>query len=99
MLTKDTEQNVALYDVLKVVKVQDLGKVDFDNEVKNRNQKVYIPNWFTVDLKTGVGSSCLLHFKNYNNHSHGYILDAINSFRPRRSRLFCSLGFRRSRSA
>jgi WD repeat-containing protein 48 len=33
MVTKDTEDNVAIYDVLKVVKVKDLGKVDFDEEV------------------------------------------------------------------
>lgn len=54
MLTRDTEMNVSLYDVLKVVKVEDLGKVDFDEELEKRNQKVYIPNWFAVDLKTGV---------------------------------------------
>lgn len=54
IITCDTEANVALYDVLKVVKVDDLGQVDFDEEVKKRNQRVYIPNWFTVDLKIGV---------------------------------------------
>lgn len=54
MLTRDTDQNVALYDVLKVAKVQDLGKIDFDEETKKRNQRIYIPNWFTVDLKTGM---------------------------------------------
>lgn len=54
ILTKDTDNNVAIYDVLKVEKNQDLGPVDFDAELQQRNQKVYIPNWFTVDLKTGV---------------------------------------------
>lgn len=54
ILTKDTDNNVAVYDVLKVVKVKDLGQVDFEEEMKKHNQKVYIPNWFTVDLKTGV---------------------------------------------
>ena len=54
ILTKDTDDNVAIYDVLKVVKVKDLGQVDFEKELQQRNQKVYIPNWFTVDLKTGV---------------------------------------------
>lgn len=54
MLTKDSEQNVAIYDVLKVKKVEDLGKVDFEEEIKKRSQKVYVPNWFTVDLKTGM---------------------------------------------
>lgn len=54
MITRDTEQNVAIYDVLKIVKSDDLGKVDFDETVKARNKLVYVPNWFTVDLKTGV---------------------------------------------
>ena len=54
VLTKDTEENVALYDVLKACKIEDVGHVDFDQEVKNRNKMVYVPNWFNVDLKTGV---------------------------------------------
>uniref|UniRef100_A0AAG5D7G6 WD repeat-containing protein 48 homolog n=1 Tax=Anopheles atroparvus TaxID=41427 RepID=A0AAG5D7G6_ANOAO len=54
MLTRDTEENVAIYDVLKVKKVEDLGKVDFEEEVKRRSQRIYVPNWFTVDLKTGM---------------------------------------------
>jgi WD repeat-containing protein 48 len=37
--------------------VETLGKIDFDETVKTRNKMVYVPNWFTVDLKTGV-SSC-----------------------------------------
>ncbi|XP_024938013.1 WD repeat-containing protein 48 isoform X2 [Cephus cinctus] len=54
VLTRDTEENVALYDVLKACKVEDLGRVDFDQEVKKRNKMVYVPNWFNVDLKTGM---------------------------------------------
>lgn len=54
MVTRDTDQNVAIYDVLKVSKVETLGKIDFDETVKSRNKMVYVPNWFTVDLKTGV---------------------------------------------
>lgn len=54
MVTRDTDQNVAIYDVLKAVKVENLGKIDFDEVVKSRNKMVYVPNWFTVDLKTGV---------------------------------------------
>ncbi|XP_012528857.1 WD repeat-containing protein 48 [Monomorium pharaonis] len=54
VLTKDTEENVALYDVLKACKVEDLGKVDFEQECKKRNKMVYVPNWFNVDLKTGM---------------------------------------------
>lgn len=54
VLTKDTEESVALYDVLKACKVEDLGRVDIDQEAKKRNKVVYVPNWFNVDLKTGV---------------------------------------------
>ena len=35
-------------------KVEDLGKVDFEDEIKKRFKMVYVPNWFSVDLKTGV---------------------------------------------
>lgn len=54
VLTKDSEDNVALYDVLKACKVEDLGRVDFEQEVEKRNKIVYVPPWFNVDLKTGV---------------------------------------------
>ncbi|GBP16829.1 WD repeat-containing protein 48 homolog [Eumeta japonica] len=54
ILTKDTANNVALYDVLKASKVEDLGEIDYDEEVKKRFKMVYVPNWFNVDLKTGM---------------------------------------------
>jgi len=38
----------------KACKGEDLGKVDFDEEIKKRFKMVYVPNWFSVDLKTGV---------------------------------------------
>ncbi|KAF5300814.1 hypothetical protein FQR65_LT19310 [Abscondita terminalis] len=54
IITKDTDNNVAVYDVLKAQKVEDLGQVDFQQEIKNRFKVVYVPNWFNVDLKTGM---------------------------------------------
>lgn len=54
ILTKDTNDNVALYDVLKAKKIEDLGPVNFQEEIKKRFKMVYVPNWFNVDLKTGV---------------------------------------------
>lgn len=54
VLTKDSELNVALYDVLQASKVEDLGHVDFEKEITNRFKKVYVPNWFNVDLKIGM---------------------------------------------
>ena len=38
IVTKDTENNVAVYDVLKAQRVENLGPVDFDAEVKKRQQ-------------------------------------------------------------
>lgn len=45
---------MAYWDVLKACKVEDLGKVDFEDEIKKRFKMVYVPNWFSVDLKTGM---------------------------------------------
>jgi len=54
IVTRDTEGGVAVYDVLKASKLADLGEVDFDQAVEERQQTVFVPNWFTVDLKTGM---------------------------------------------
>lgn len=54
VLTKDTANNVALYDVLTACKLEDFGVVDYDEEVKKGYKMVYVPNWFNVDLKTGM---------------------------------------------
>ncbi|GAB6018851.1 WD repeat-containing protein 48 [Chamberlinius hualienensis] len=54
VVTKDTEKNVAIWDVIKANKVEDLGEVDFESEAKKRLKQVFVPNWFTVDLKTGM---------------------------------------------
>ena len=54
IVTRDTEGGVAVYDVLKACKVSDLGTVDFEQCVEERQETVYVPNWFTVDLKTGM---------------------------------------------
>lgn len=46
---------VSLYDVLEARKVEDIGVgIDFDGEIKRRSIKTFVPNWFSVDLKTGM---------------------------------------------
>lgn len=35
-------------------KTEDLGEVNFPEELKKRFKMVFVPNWFNVDLKTGV---------------------------------------------
>ena len=34
--------------------MEDLEFADYEEEIKKRFKTVFIPNWFTVDLKTGV---------------------------------------------
>lgn len=34
--------------------MEELGKVDYDEAIKKRSPMVYVPNWFSVDIKTGV---------------------------------------------
>lgn len=46
--------NYSTASFLQACKVEDLGKMEFDEEIKKRFKMVYVPNWFSVDLKTGV---------------------------------------------
>ena len=54
ILTKDTDSHVALYDVLKAQRVEDLGKVDFEQETKNRcqveNDMVFSIYFFSTEI-------------------------------------------------
>ncbi|XP_050307779.1 WD repeat-containing protein 48 homolog [Anthonomus grandis grandis] len=56
ILTKDSNDCVALYDVLRACKVESLGAVNYQNEINARNSEklMYVPNWFNMDLKTGM---------------------------------------------
>ncbi|CAH8585923.1 unnamed protein product [Schistosoma mattheei] len=54
ILTKDNEGIVAVYDVLKASMIECLGVVSFEEEIKKREKLIYVPNWFTVDLKCGM---------------------------------------------
>lgn len=40
--------------ILKAKIVQNLGPVDFDTVVKEREKFIYVPSWFSVDLRCGV---------------------------------------------
>lgn len=54
MITRDSLGTVAIYDVLAAKLVKTLGDVSIEEEIKKRTQTVFVPNWFTVDLKIGV---------------------------------------------
>ncbi|XP_063722345.1 WD repeat-containing protein 48-like [Symsagittifera roscoffensis] len=54
VLTQDSEGVVAKWDVLTGVKHSVIGPVSsFDEEIKNHFQFIFVPSWFSVDLKTG----------------------------------------------
>lgn len=80
ILTKDTNDNVALYDVLRAKKIEDLGPVNFQEELKKRFKMIYVPNWFNIDLKTGVSKIYVLFLLFCSSCS---FLDVNNSFRTR----------------
>ena len=53
ILTKDTDNSVALYDVLKARKVEDLGQVDYDQEKEKRSQvSLFLLIIFKICIKT-----------------------------------------------
>ncbi|ESO12909.1 hypothetical protein HELRODRAFT_184854 [Helobdella robusta] len=54
ILTKDSDGHMAIYDALTAMKVEDLKNEDYDEVVKSRSKMLFIPNWFTVDLKIGL---------------------------------------------
>lgn len=39
-------------------KEKGLGKLDLEEEATKRQCKFYIPNWFSVEIKTGVSRMC-----------------------------------------
>ena len=44
--------------LLQAVKEADFGEVDIDEEVEKRKCTLYTPNWFSVEVKTGVSHTC-----------------------------------------
>ena len=58
--------HVKLY-LFQACKVEELGVVDYEEEIKKRTQMVFVPNWFSVDIKTGV--SMILWFTCISFHS------------------------------
>lgn len=62
ILTQESDNSVALYDVLAAKKVETLhassdsatARENYESEVKKRSKMLYVPNWFGVDLKIGL---------------------------------------------
>ena len=54
MLTNDSANNVALYDVLRAEKKQTFEGEKFAVVLERyQRQMLYVPSWFSVDLKCG----------------------------------------------
>ncbi|VDN07225.1 unnamed protein product [Thelazia callipaeda] len=54
IVTKDTDDNVAVWDILRGKKVSDHGKRSMEEVIRDHFKKVFVPSWFTVDLKSGM---------------------------------------------
>ncbi|GMR42262.1 hypothetical protein PMAYCL1PPCAC_12457, partial [Pristionchus mayeri] len=54
VVTRDSRGDVALFDVLSASKVYQYGQVAMEDVVKEYFKKVFVPSWFTVDLKSGM---------------------------------------------
>lgn len=54
IVTKDTDDNVAVWDILRGRKVADHGQRSMEEVIKENFKKVFVPSWFTVDLKSGM---------------------------------------------
>eukprot|EP00002_Diphylleia_rotans_P002952 TRINITY_DN11955_c0_g1_i1.p1 TRINITY_DN11955_c0_g1~~TRINITY_DN11955_c0_g1_i1.p1 ORF type:complete len:834 (+),score=163.02 TRINITY_DN11955_c0_g1_i1:96-2597(+) len=67
VLTCDTSGSVALWDVTKGIQVADYGKADFDAKVTESSKELlHVPNWFTVDTRTGALNIHLDNFVCFN---------------------------------
>lgn len=54
---------------------ENLGKCDYEEEIRKRTKTIFVPNWFSVDLKVGVSNlfqkikSNKLFLLDFNNHT------------------------------
>eukprot|EP00117_Sycon_ciliatum_P031541 scpid8308/ scgid24651/ WD repeat-containing protein 48; USP1-associated factor 1 len=55
VLTQDTDGSVDMWDVFQGKKIKSLGKVNYDEAVdaEQGTEKVYVPNWCTINCSTG----------------------------------------------
>uniref|UniRef100_A0A915DLP0 WD repeat-containing protein 48 homolog n=1 Tax=Ditylenchus dipsaci TaxID=166011 RepID=A0A915DLP0_9BILA len=54
IVTKDTEDNVEMWDVLQARKVEDFGKSNIEDVIKDNFKKIFVPSWFSVAANCGV---------------------------------------------
>lgn len=54
VVTRNTDDNVEMWDVLQARKVTDYGRINIEDVIKEHFRRVFIPSWFTVDVTCGV---------------------------------------------
>ncbi|PAV88354.1 hypothetical protein WR25_07590 isoform B [Diploscapter pachys] len=54
VVTRDSEGGVALYDILACKRIADYGHKPFEDIIKDYSRKIFVPSWFTVDVKSGM---------------------------------------------
>jgi len=54
IVTKDTDENVSVWDVLQAKRTETLGKENYEHAIKQRQRFISVSNWFSVDLKLGL---------------------------------------------
>eukprot|EP01113_Clastostelium_recurvatum_P021944 TRINITY_DN2606_c0_g1_i3.p1 TRINITY_DN2606_c0_g1~~TRINITY_DN2606_c0_g1_i3.p1 ORF type:complete len:872 (-),score=212.27 TRINITY_DN2606_c0_g1_i3:48-2663(-) len=53
VLTKDNTGRVELWDITRCARLAEYGVVSFEDKMEELNETISVPNWFTIDVKTG----------------------------------------------
>jgi hypothetical protein len=48
---------------------ENLAKCDYEEEIRKRTKTIFVPNWFSVDLKVGVSDRSFYQSTVYRSHS------------------------------
>ncbi|KAI6198281.1 WD repeat-containing protein 48-like protein [Aphelenchoides fujianensis] len=54
VVVRDTENVVSVYDVLSGQKLVTHGKRNMEDVIKENFKRVFVPSWFSVDIKSGL---------------------------------------------
>ena len=41
--------------------MEDLGKINLEEELERRKETLFVPNWFSCDIRTGVSTHAYRH--------------------------------------
>ncbi|CAD5217869.1 unnamed protein product [Bursaphelenchus xylophilus] len=54
VVTRDTENNIHIWDILQGKKISNEGKRNMEDVIKENFKKVFVPSWFSVNVKSGL---------------------------------------------